>query len=236
MHSESILMARKMKKIISIFLFHLFIILLMFPPGCKSNSTEPSEISDISSHDTTHFPVNTRKPNIYIYPAALCSLSIKLEFPAGGTIIKSIPQYQNGWNITVNKSGRINNEYDYLFYECVNPDLYQHNTGWVVSKDSLLPFFSNNLIRAGFNDREKNDFIEYWIPRLTDYPYYIIYPQFSEDIEKIICLKFSIEPDKVLRLFYAIKGSNSSDIKLKTPEIPKFERSGFVVTEWGVVI
>jgi hypothetical protein len=209
------------------------VLLLALSPGCNGHSTEPSE-SIVS--DTTHFPPYTRKPNIYIYPASTCSLSVELEFPLGGTIIKSVPQYLNGWSVKVDPSGKINDKYNYLFYECVNPDLYQHAAGWVVNRDSLLTFFSSNLLNAGFNTSEKNDFIEYWIPRLIEYPYYIICPQFSGDIDKIIRLKFSIKPDSILRYFYAIKGTDNPNINLKTPIIQTFKRDGFVIVEWGVVM
>jgi len=219
-----------MKKLFVFLTIFVITIIFAFSSGCKKQSTEPLD------SDTTHYPPYTRKPNIYIYPTSRCSLSVKLEFPSGGTIIKSIPQYLDGWYIKVDPTGKINDEYDYLFYECVNPDLYQHTAGWLVSRDSLSTFFSSNLLKSGFNVREKNDFIEYWIPKLVEYPYYIIYPQFSEDIEKIIRLKFSIVPDNVFRLFYAIKGTYSPNINLQVPVSPKFERNGFVVVEWGVVM
>jgi hypothetical protein len=224
-----------MKKIITIVLLQLFVILLILPPGCKSNSTEPSYSHDLVT-DTTHYPPHTRKPNIYIYPLITCSLSVQIEFPLGGAIIKSIPHYENGWNIIVTPSGRINNEYDYLFYESINPDKYQYSEGWIISRDSLSIFFENNLLEAGFNIHEKNDFLEYWIPRLNEYPYYIIYPELSEYIDRVIQLKFSIKPDKILRLFYVIKGTEKANLKLNTPVLPGFERSGFVVAEWGVVM
>ena len=224
-----------MKKIITIVLFQFFIIFLILSSGCKSNSTE-SSYSDELPADTTHYSPYTRKPNIYIYPVKTCSLSVKIEFPLGGTIIKSIPYYENGWDVSVTPSGRINNEYDYLFYESINPEKYQYSKGWIIRRDSLSIFFSNSLLEAGFNNHEKNDFIEYWIPRLIEYPYYIIYPELLEDIDKVIQLKFSVQPDKVLRLFYVIKGTEYPNLKLYAPIIPKFERSGFVVTEWGVVM
>ena len=219
-----------MKKIIALFSLFPIILVLTFSTGCKQNSVQTSDV------DSTHFPPNTRKPNIYIYPTTTCSLSVKIEFPVGGTITKSEPEYKDGWNIKVEPSGKINDKYDYLFYECRNPDLYQYNSGWVVSRDTLFEFFSNNLSAAGFNANEINDFTEYWISRLVEYPYYIIYPQLTNDIEKVIRLKFSIAPDNILRLFYAVKGTNNPDADLEMPVITKFKREGFVVAEWGVVI
>ena len=180
--------------------------------------------------------VVVKKPNIYLYPQTTRNLSVALEFPMGGSVIQSIPLYSDGWNVSVEPSGKINQQYDYLFYESKNPDAYQYDSGWIVGRDTLSSFFTNNLLLAGFSEREKNDFIEYWIPRLVDYPYYTIYPQFANEIEKTIQLKISVSPDNMLRLFYVIQGRSDVDKTLPAPLIPPFKRIGFVVTEWGVVL
>ncbi|MGD0591769.1 MAG: hypothetical protein ABSA44_13380 [Bacteroidota bacterium] len=176
------------------------------------------------------------KPNIYLYPQTTRNLSIALEFPLGGSVLQSIPLYSSGWNVSVEPSGKIDRQYDYLFYESKNPDTFQYTSGWIVSRDTLTSFFSNNLFLAGFSQREKSDFIEYWIPRLVGYPYYIIYPQFADEIGKVIRLKISEQPNNMLRLFYVIQGTNDSGKMLPVPSIPQFERNGFVVTEWGVIL
>jgi hypothetical protein len=184
--------------------------------------------------DPSH-PV-VRKPNIYLYPKITSNLSVTLDFPMGGAILHSIPLYSGGWNISVEPSGKIDQKYDYLFYESSNPDAYQYSSGWIVSRDTLTSFFSNNLLLAGFNPREKDDFIEYWIPKLREYQYYVIYPQFADEIEKVIRLKISKQPDNILRLFYVIQGTNIPGKTLSTPKIPRFERNGFIVAEWGVIL
>ncbi len=220
-----------MKRFLGLISLCLLFLVFILSPGCKKNSPVES-----SGRDSTYYPPHPRKPNIYIYPDSLISMSVKIIFPVGGSVIKSIPKYFDGWDITVDTTGLINNRYSYLFYECTNPDVYQRNAGWIVSRDSLQTFFSDNLLKAGFNDREKVDFLEYWIPRLVEFPYYIIYPQFPDILDKVIQLNFSHKPDNILRLFYLIEGSKISTIELEVPMIPDFNRKGFVVAEWGVVI
>lgn len=205
--------------------------LLVFSSGCK-HSTEPEEPT---KPDTTG-GLTVKKPNIYLYPEKICSINVKLEFPLGGKIIESEPIYNDGWVVKVSPLGKINDQYDYLYYEATCPEVYQYQSGWIIRKDSLSDFFSTNLIKTGFNDAEKNDFIEYWIHILSEYEYYIIYPQYSQEIEKIIQLKSSIKPDNILRLFYVINGTNNNQKVLSTPTIPSFNRNGFVIAEWGVVI
>ena len=177
------------------------------------------------------------KPNIYIYPKENLQLTVSLNFPKGGKIIKSIPEYESGWNITVDNNGFIDKTYNYLFYESKQPDIWQHNEGWVVKKTNLKDFFSKNMTTYGFQGREIQDFIEYWIPKLTEFKFYEIYPQNSIIINDVIEIQFSKNPDNILRLFYVVKGMNElPSNNLTEPKIESFNREGFFTTEWGVII
>ncbi|HVO75827.1 MAG TPA: hypothetical protein VMT35_17500 [Ignavibacteriaceae bacterium] len=218
----------------SLFFLSAFILLIN---GCSKNSS-PAEPSDENffTDSTHHDSVVVRKPNIYLYPETKTSISVSLLFPSGGTILESMPEYLTGWKIEAGPDGKINNSYDFLFYECRTPDLYQYNSGWTIERDSLFLFFQLNLAKTGFSEKEINDFIEYWIPRLSDYPFYIIYPQYSEDIEKAIKLDIIPAPDNTIRLFYVIKGSEKNNSILFLPVLPKFKREGFVAAEWGAVL
>jgi len=176
------------------------------------------------------------KPNIYIYPNEKTELTVKIDFPMGGNIITSIPEYVNGWNIAVDTNGLIDNTYSYLFYESNQPDIWQKTAGWTIQNAELESFFRKNMAEYGFYGQEIEDFIDYWIPRLTKYPFYSIYPQTFELIDKVIILDFSKQPDSVLRLFYVIKGQNILPDKLVEPIIDSYNREGYFVTEWGVVL
>ena len=91
------------------------------------------------------------------------------------------------------------------------------------------------MTATGFNEQEITDFTDYWIPILKDYPYYAIYPQYKEQLDRIIQLDFSQKPDNILRLIYTLKGLQQNNLVLQETEIPKFKREGFVVVEWGVI-
>jgi hypothetical protein len=175
------------------------------------------------------------KPNIYIYPIEKTQLEVKINFPMGGNIVTSIPKYGQGWNITVDTNGIIDNSYSYLFYESIQPDIWQLNYGWVLKSDELESFFRQNMSNFGFEGREIDDFIEYWILKLDDNEFYSIYPQTESIITNVIKLDFSKQPDSMLRLFYVIKGHDKMPDELIEPTIEGFERNGLVVTEWGVI-
>jgi hypothetical protein len=176
------------------------------------------------------------KPNIYIYPTEQLQLTVKLDFPMGGKVITSIPDYGTGWNVLADTTGLIDNTYSYLFYESTQPDVWQRTEGWVIKTVELESFFRRNMSEYGFEGREIDDFVEYWIPRLNDYAFYSIYPQTKRIIDNVIQLNFSEQPEMVLRLFYVIKGDNQLQENVVEPAISVFERRGFFVTEWGVIL
>jgi hypothetical protein len=180
--------------------------------------------------------IQAKKPNIYLYPTKTTKMNVILDFPNGGKVVESIPDYGTGWNnITVEPNGTINGIYTYLFYESDSNDFSQYSEGWVIKKENLESFFRKNMTSYGFRGQEIEDFIEYWIPLLKDSASYAIYPQLDKDISKEVVLNISQKPDSLLRLIYTVKPCNSM-LNLKTPVIPAFTRTGFTVTEWGVVM
>ena len=177
------------------------------------------------------------KPNIYIYPSQEMNLSVELEFPKGGEIVKSIPEYKDGWKISVDIDGRINGEYGFLFYESNQPVIWQTEAGWIIKREKLKAFFESNMKSYGFQGQEIIDFNDYWIPKLNQHKFYAIYPQTQEIIDRVIQLKTSKKPDHLLRLFYKIEGfDNEPKMMLTKPKITPFERKGYFVTEWGVTL
>ncbi len=209
----------------------LIVINVIFFQGCKKSNDSDC---DDSNSDTSNV---LEKPNIYIYPETKTQLTVNLDFPIGGEVIASIPDYGNGWNVSVDTNGLIDNTYSYLFYESTQPDIWQKYSGWILKKDSLEVFFRENMSEYGFYGQEINDFVEYWIPRFNDYEYYLIFPQTIDIIEDVVILNISEEPDNLLRLFYIIKGfHNSPNIELIEPQINIFKRENYFVTEWGVVL
>ena len=175
------------------------------------------------------------KPNIYIYPATTTNLCLEVAFPKGGSITESIPEYNSGWCVNIDTNGLINNEFSYLFYESIQPDIFQYRKGWCIAKPDLKTFFEKNMALYKFSTAEIADFTDFWIPKLTESEYYMVYPQTNSIIDEVVQLKFSINPENINRLFYAIVG-NTDYFKIEEPTIVQFKRDGFYVMEWGVII
>jgi internalin A len=199
--------------------------------GCNDRgATEPTPI------DTTHGGPVVYKPNIYLYPTTAQQISVRLLFPVGGRVIESAPAYGSGWLVDVEPSGRINQQYDYLFYEAQTPDRYQFESGWIVQRDTVAEFFRHALTNAGFEGREISDFLEYWAPRLQSNEHYTVFPQQTELLDNLIALDVVPKPHTALRLFFVIRSARVSDVGLHEPTLHTIERGGFVLAEWGVVL
>lgn len=197
----------------------LFLFLVFFLIGqCTRDKATIAGFESQTSSDTS---IVVRKPNIYIYPEEKIDLEIEVSFPFGGKIITSEPAYTiSGWHITVDTSGLINNAYQYLFYECEIPNYFQTKNGWKVPQKNLNNFLHESLIKFGLNEMEIYDFVEYWVPKLTDFEYYLIFPQKKEIINQMIHLNFSKEPKNSRRIFYLFKGINKNyDAKINPPNI-----------------
>ena len=91
------------------------------------------------------------------------------------------------------------------------------------------------MSQAGFSSKEITDFTDYWIPRLSESPYYALYPQYAQDLASMVEINCMPAPDEIFRLFYAIKGLDSGNVNLTDPVTQKANNEGFVIREWGVI-
>ncbi|MFL0195384.1 leucine-rich repeat domain-containing protein [Clostridium sp. WILCCON 0269] len=174
-----------------------------------------------------------KKPNIYLYPEKTEEVSVNV-IPKG-KITKSIPQYNEVWKVTVDPSGKIDNTYDFLFYEASLNYQFTLNKGWIINKGSFNEQMNSILASIGLNSKEKADFIEYWSKELkwksSRYAAYYLDPK---EINEAIKLNLSKEPDSILRAyFYFVPLNDNENLEIKNPEIKAFKRNGFTVVEWG---
>ncbi|MGN1298999.1 MAG: hypothetical protein ACI4UE_03345 [Candidatus Scatovivens sp.] len=176
------------------------------------------------------------KPIIYVYPQKETQLSIKLGYPE--KITCSYPKYTTSWDIIAKENGDLidihtNRSLYALYYE--SEPLYEakvEEDGFIVSKENCIEFLEEKLEILGLNERETEEFIIYWLPKLEENKYNYIRFATMEEINKNMPLEFSIQPDNLIRILMTYKGLEKpidiNEQELKTPE-----RSGFVVVEWG---
>ena len=177
-------------------------------------------------------PTMDRAPYIYLYPETQTDISVELGLVQGGQIIESEPPYNGGWNVNVTPDGTIDETYDYLYYESLQPVPLDYRYGWVLDGADLESELRNLLSSLGFIEKEINDFIEFWIPKLGDADYYAVYPQ---DVESFVSLNITPRPDNILRTLLLIRPLAYHVNIPPPPEPEQFVRDGFTVTEWGVI-
>ncbi len=182
------------------------------------------------------------KPVIYLYSDRIIkNVSVKLVIP--GRISKSIPSYPaEGWNnITVIPGGIIkfnNTLYNELFYETNVNRVPNLSTGYVYPIKNLSTNLNQLVTNLGLKQSERDEFINYWLPKLyaLDKPYIyvgVLSGQIKDSVDKIVIYP---KPDATIAFLTLFKGLDT-DISITAPKLPIIpERKGFVMVEWGGAI
>ena len=175
------------------------------------------------------------KPIMYIYPSEKIDLEVKLVNEE--KLLYTYPKYKNIWDITVYQDGTIYDKktkknYYSLYWEGTNNTSEKFADGFVIEGKNTTKFLEEKLSYLGLNDREINEFIIYWLPQMESNKYNLIRFKTMEEINKIMPLDFSIQPDTLIRVFMSFKPINEK-INITEQKLEKVERKGFIVVEWG---
>ena len=174
------------------------------------------------------------KPVIYLYPEEETEVTVKLDFD--GTMTAAYPDYGDGWTVVAAPDGTLTDpvtgrEYSCLFWEGVSQRQYDFTSGFCVEGKDTAAFLEAVLSRLGLTDKEADEFIIYWLPRMEGNSYNLISFQ-GESYTDSAALAIDPMPDSVLRVFMAWRGLNAP-VEVEPQELPGFERTGFTVVEWG---
>lgn len=174
------------------------------------------------------------KPVIYLYPEKTQEVTVKLSY--SGTLTATYPAYRDGWRVTAQPDGTLLNpetgrEYYCLFWEGVSDTECDFSSGFVVPGENTAGFLEDALIKLGLNDREAEEFIIYWLPKMEENPYNLISFQGASYTDSA-SLEITPKPDTLIRVFMAWKPLPAPvDIPEQTLTAPA--RQGFTVIEWG---
>lgn len=174
------------------------------------------------------------KPVIYLYPTKTQNVSVKL--PSFINVTVSDPVYPSeGWNVSAETSGKLTLKdgtvVSSLYWEGLGVNYEVPKTGFVVKDGDVEGFLKTTLVRYGLNAQEAQDFMEFWVPRMTGAPYYRI-SFLTDDWNKQVPLNVSPAPRTSIRLFMDWQRL-SSLIDLPEPQITTPTRDGFTLVEWG---
>ena len=175
------------------------------------------------------------KPNLYLYPTETTDVSVRVTLHEGCDITQSIPEYGQGWDVTVAPDGLIDGQYTYLFYEAEIPRRYPMIEGWAVARQDLAAFFNDTLRAYGFTPAETADFVDYWPDHLAPADWYAVYPMVdARYIDPLAGLDIQPVPDSLFRLWLIIEPV-PQEPNLLAPAIVPMQRNGFTAVEWGVI-
>ena len=198
-----------------------------------------SQINNLKKYDTPYNPSEIGiddKPIIYLYPTDETEISVKLL--KDNNLTCSYPKYQDKWNVLAQPNGNLkdlntNRELYSLYYESKNEIEFKiENDGFIVKREDTIKFLEEKLAILGLTEREAEEFIIYWLPKLESNNYNYIRFATLDEINTNMPLEINPNPDTIIRILMTFKGLdnpiNVQEQKLSTPE-----RNGFVAVEWG---
>ncbi len=191
---------------------------------------------NISLCTSYRYSSSLMKPIIYLYPTEAMDVSVKLGAPE--KLSHTYPKYVEGWDVRVEPNGNLTDmatrrHYYALYWEGKQANLPQYDDGFVVAKNEIAPFLEEKLALLGLNEREANEFIIYWLPKLESAPYTFIHFVSREEQNKYMPLEVQPTADTVIRVLMAFK-SLDKPIEVKEQVLlPTPARTGFTVIEWG---
>ena len=98
--------------------------------------------------------------------------------------------------------------------------------------NNAIKFLEEELTYIGLNDKERNEFIMYWLPILEKNGKSLVYFELTEEREANNKLLITPTPDSLLRVNIHIKKVNSK-VDIKEQKLTSFNRHGFTAVEWG---
>ena len=202
--------------------------------ACKrcSSITRKDELSNTCIIRFTH---GRLKPVIYLYPKETMDISVQINIKNSKfTVIYPKFNGKNTWNVKAKPNGDIlikDKAYPYLFWEADSYKGDEMNEGFIVSEENAEKFLEEKLEIFGLNDKEKTDFITFWLPVLLKNKLSLCTfqsKQFFDDFE----LNITPKPDSLIRVFLSIKKLDAP-INIKEQKLVSYERKGFTVIERG---
>ncbi len=178
------------------------------------------------------------KPVLYLYPKN-DNTKVSVSFAKPSLLTTTYPKYKSNWEVVANKNGDLydyNNQYYYgLYWEEIGSTNVDFSEGFYVTKDNAIEFLEEKLSIIGLNDRERNEFIMYWLPVLEKNGKNLVYFELTNSRENYNKLIINPKPDSLLRVAIHVKKVDKKT-KIKEEKLTTFERKGFAAIEWGGVI
>lgn len=196
-------------------------ILDIFKKKKKKKQNSPSSDKDV-------------KPIIYLYPLEKMEISVKMGRPEKFTAV--YPKYEDGWTMTADPNGVLVDDkgrsYYGLYWEGKDAEYKETDEGFIVQGEAVAEFLEEKLALLGLNEREAEEFIVYWLPKMNKNKYNYVRFATAEEIEEDMSLDVTPKPDTIIRVMMVLKALEEP-IEVKEQKLTPVKRSGYTVVEWG---
>ena len=173
------------------------------------------------------------KPLIYIYTLEEIDVTVKLGYPE--RLTTTYPKYNNEWKVKAYPNGDLKDDkniYYGLYWEGIDSLDPQFEDGFLVRGVDSASFLEEKLSILGLNDRERDEFIIYWLPKLEANKYNLIRFESLDLINKNMPLDIDPNPDTLIRVLMEYKASDKF-VSIKEQKLTTPVRQGYTVVEWG---
>ena len=176
----------------------------------------------------------SEKPVIYFYPEEEMRVNVKLDYD--GRFTSTYPSYEDGWTVDAAPDGTLTDpdtgrQYYCLFWEGETDTEYDFSTGFCVAGADTAAFLEGALADLGLTEKEANEFIIYWLPKMEGNAYNLISFQQEAYTDNAV-LTIDPAPDTLIRVFMAWKGLDQP-VEVQPQSLTAPERVGFTAVEWG---
>lgn len=175
------------------------------------------------------------KPILYLYPTQDTELTVTLGHPENVTC--TYPAYDGSWQVLAHPDGTMEDistgrSLYALYWEGKNFPTHGERDGFLVRGEDSAAFLEEKLAVLGLTEREAEEMIVYWLPRLEESPYNFIRFAPQEEIDTYMPLGFSVQPDSIIRVLMEY-APLECPISVEPQQLTTPTRTGFIAVEWG---
>lgn len=182
--------------------------------------------------------ITIKKPVVYLYPESKTKVSVAVQVK--GEFIAQYPETTDGrWEVIATPDGMLfdpktERRFSYIFWEAQNPTQLQidPNRAFLVQRDEVEGFLERSARQIGLNDRERTDFVSFWIAAMKRNPTNLVQFLIGDECNAYASMTVEPRPSSELRMFMLFQRAEAG-LTVGSPKLPQLPRTGFTVVEWG---
>lgn len=174
------------------------------------------------------------KPMLYLYPPDTLDVTVTMGRPERVSV--SYPALVNdAWKVRAHPGGDLvsktsGKRYYGLFWEGYSWDAPISDTGFCLSREEFGTRMDSILELKGLNFREREEFITFWISRITQPFVAVRFPE--QPFSQAFPVHILPPPELFLRV-YATFDQRATPVDLIAPRLEGIHRPAWTAVEWG---